>query len=408
MGHRALIIGSLKPIPDEVLGSELLDSCTVLTEAGCAHYYGADTDVSLVPSIDDLTAVRDAAREILAARNVDAVLAPTEFGVAVGGLLRSYFGIDGMGFDTAHAFANKYVMKRRLAAAGVPVTPFRQVLDLAGLPAAADALGWPVVVKPVFGSGTVGVSVVASEAGLRDFRAGPEAALLRQAGCPLIAERHVDVAAEYHADGVVVDGEPRFLAVSRYLAPVLRGIGGMQGSYQLPASHPDAAAVRELHRDAVRALGMRDGVTHLEVFGTASGFRVGEIACRPGGGGIVDSIALQYGVDMWQAYLETALGRPPTLDAVPADDVVVNVMLPARPGRITRLSAAEDLAGVPGVARVTMLHRPGDVISDVRYSTNITGLVYLIVPSPGDVDRAVRAVADAYEFAVSPADPVPA
>lgn len=73
----------------------------------------------------------------------DAVLAPTEFGVASAGLLRSSYGIDGMGFETAHAFANKYVMKKKLASAGVPVAPFRPVHRLADLPSAADELGWP-------------------------------------------------------------------------------------------------------------------------------------------------------------------------------------------------------------------------------------------------------------------------
>lgn len=406
MGHHALAIGSLKPLPTEVMTSPLLDSVTVVTEPGCAGYYGPGTEVVLVPGVDDFTAVRDAALGVLGDRPIDAILTPTEFGVATGGLLRSYFGLPGEGFETAHAFANKYVMKRRLAAAGVPVAPFRQAFRLDGLPAAAEDLGWPVVVKPVFGSGTVGVDVIESPVRFREFRESPAGAALRTAGCPLIVERYVDIETEYHCDGVVTDGEPVFVSVSRYLRPVLDGVGHMQGSHHLPPDHPDAVAVRELHTAAVRALGMRAGVTHLEVLRTSEGFLVGEIACRPGGGGIVRGVRLQHGVDLWQAYTETSLGLRPALAPVERADLVVNVMLPARPGRITRLSSAEELAAVPGVTEVDLAHKPGDVISDVMYSTNLAGLVYLAAPALDDVDPLVEGVSDAYVFDVSSASPV--
>jgi hypothetical protein len=151
---------------------------------------------------------------------------------------------------------------------------------------------------------------------------------------------------------------------------------------------------------------MRAGVTHLEVLRTSEGFLVGEIACRPGGGGIVRSVRLQYGVNLWQAYTETALGLRPSLAPVEREDLVVNVMLPARPGRITRLSDAGELAAVPGVTEVDLAHEPGDVIGEVMYSTNLAGLVYLAAPSLDDVDALVRGVSDAYVFDVAPANPV--
>ncbi|MFE3263679.1 hypothetical protein [Streptomyces sp. NPDC059215] len=396
MSHNALIIGSLKPVPAQVLECSLLDRISVITEPECAHYYDSRVEVLLVDSVDDFTAVREAALTILADHPVDAVLTPTEFGVATGGLLRSHYGIGGMDFETAHAFSNKYVMKRKLAAAGIPVAPFRQVYRLELLPAAADELGWPVVVKPVFGSGTVGVAAIASAAGFAEYVESAASADLRAARFPLVAEQYLDIEAEYHCDGVVMQGRTEFAATSRYLAPVLRGLGGIQGSYHLPQTHPDAIAVRELHDAAVAALGMKAGVTHLEVLRTPHGFLVGEVACRPGGGGIVRGVELQYGVDLWRAHVETSLGVRPTLDVVARESTVVNVMLPASAGRITRLTGEKELAAVPGVTEVVMFHGEGDVISDVMYSTNITGVVFLAAPTLADVDQLVRGLKDVY------------
>lgn len=403
MPHHVLAVASFRPLPAEVMTSSLISRLTVITEPAQVRHYPAGVDVFTVESIDDFTAVRDTTLAILEQRRVDAVLCPTELGIAVCGLLRSYFGIPGMGFDAANAFSNKFVMKQRIAGAGLPVTPFRLVPRLAGLPAAAQDLGWPVVVKRCFGGGTMDVAVIRSAADFARFYDAPESAGLRDAGCPLIAEKFVSIEAEYHCDGIVDEGTTKFASVSKYLSPVLRGVGGIQGSYHLAATDPDAAAIHRIHEDVVQALRMRSGVTHLEVFKTASGFLVGEIACRPGGGGIVKSVALQYGVDLWRAFVETSLGLPPTIDLDVRDDTVINVMLPARPGRILQLSAAEHFAAaLPGVLDTTMVLKPGDVVDDISHSMKVTGVVFLAARSVHDVDDLVRGVCDTYVLRTEP------
>lgn len=55
-----------------------------------------------------------------------------------------------------------------------------------------------------------------------------------------------------------------------------------------------------------------------------------------------------------------------------------------------------------------MLHAPGDIVSDVMYSTNLGGLVFLTASSPDDADRLMRGVADAYVFEVAPTSSAPA
>ncbi|MGW0302453.1 hypothetical protein ACWDYK_38070 [Streptomyces anthocyanicus] len=97
----------------------------------------------------------------------------------------------------------------------------------------------------------------------------------------------------------------------------------------------------------------------------------------------------------------------PTLEPVPCQGTVANVMLPARPGRIARLSTAEELTALPGVVQVSMLHVPGDVVGDVMFSTNVNGLVFLTAPSPEDADRLIRGVADAYAYEVAPPSTAP-
>ncbi|MFF7635017.1 ATP-grasp domain-containing protein [Kitasatospora sp. NPDC008050] len=400
--HDVLVVSSYKPLPARLLADELLGRVHVITEPAFAGLHGPRAEVTTVADIDDLSAVCDAALDILAEGPIDAVLTPAEAGIAASGLLRSHYGIQGIGYETANACSNKYVMKRTLAAAGVPVTPFRPVYRLDGVPAAAAELGWPVVVKPTFGGGAFDVVELATPQDFLAFAEGPRAQRLRERRTPLLVESLVEMAAEYHCDAVVHEGEVLFAAVSRYHGPVLRSLGGFVGSYPLPEGHPDRPAAHALLRRVLTAVGLRSGVAHVEMFRTADAILVGELACRPPGGGLVEGLALQYGVDLWQAFLETSLGLAPTLSPHSADHIVVNSMLPARPGRITAITPAEKLAALPDVLQVSLTRRVGDLIDPDLYSTSHTGVVLFAVEREEEVPLRLAELAQLYALDVAP------
>ncbi|QMU70505.1 ATP-grasp domain-containing protein [Streptacidiphilus sp. P02-A3a] len=402
--HDVLVLSSYKPLPARLLASELVGRVSVITEPPFAHCYGPGVRVRTVPSVDDLTAVCQAALAVFADGPVDAVLAPAEAGIAASGLLRSHYGVQGIGYQTANACSNKYAMKRALAAAGVPVAAFRPVYRLAEVPRAAAELGWPVVVKPSFGGGAFNVVELRSPHAFEAFAAGPGSAGLRAQRTPLLVESLVEMTAEYHCDAVVHEGEPLFAAVSRYHGPVLRTVGALNGSYPLPETHPDRPAALALLREVLAAVGLRSGVAHVELLRTETGLLVGEIACRPPGGGLVEGLALQYGVDLWQAFLETSLGLPPTLRPRRARRIVANSMLPAKPGRITAITPAEQLAALPGVLRVTMTRRVGDVVDADVYSTSSTGVVLFAVDREEQVPERLRDLARLYRLDVAPTE----
>ena len=68
-------------------------------------------------------------------------------------------------------------------------------------------------------------------------------------------------------------------------------------------SQPKLAGGIALGRAALDVLGMGDGFTHMEWFLTPSGEAVfGEIACRPGGAGLVDQINYTCDIDLHRAW----------------------------------------------------------------------------------------------------------
>lgn len=205
---------------------------------------------------------------------------------------------------------------------------------------------------------------------------------------------------ECHCDAVVQDGKVIFAAPSRYFSPILGKTDTFSGSYLLPEGHEDFASITNLNDQVVHALGLTNGVTHLELFKTGSDFLVGEIACRPGGGGITEAVRRHHGVDLWGAFWGTSLGLPPAITPSNSEGILEKVMLPTQPGRIIKLSPEEDLAACPGVVAVNMSLSVGDVIPPDLTSATTTGLVFFSAQDEAEMTERLGKLAEAYVLEV--------
>ncbi|SCG46258.1 ATP-grasp domain-containing protein [Micromonospora zamorensis] len=378
---------------------------SVISMPGYLDWYDAGTDLEVVDTIENLDLVRAAALRIRERNPFDYVVAPSEWSVPAGGFIRSYFGIPGPSFDVANAFSNKFVMKQKVAAAGLPVARFRRVNTLGQLVAVGDELGWPYVLKSAFGGGSENVFVVRDTEHAKSIMAGETLARLSDLDSPMLAEEFVDIDTEFHCDGVVVDGKAVFAAASRYLAPVLDSLGGVIGSYTLPDDHADARLICDLHDRVVTALGLPDGVTHLEVLKSSRGYLVGEIACRTAGGGIPLQLEHQYGVDTTDALIATSIGDPVELDVPSRSDYMIQYMLPRPVGTVTAISAAADLRSAAGVEYVEISTKVGDHLAGPVDSSVYAGIVLIRAATEAQVAERCAEIARRYRIDVA-AEPV--
>ena len=199
------------------------------------------------------------------------VIALSERAAPAAAYLRTYLGIDGPSFDAVMNNTNKFAMKRRFRAVGLPTADFVLASSPEQVIRAGSALGLPVVVKPVFGSG-VDATVVVREADefastrIQDhLHRLADPLTTSEKEFPVLVERFLEVTDEYHCDGYVVDGEVRFSQVSRYLCPAMEYSSNVFGSYLIDPADPAAREVLSMHERAVRATGVERGVTHFEV-----------------------------------------------------------------------------------------------------------------------------------------------
>lgn len=380
-----------------------------VTEPRFVDQYPSGTELALVDNLNDPQAAVQAVAAQLPLGEFTHVVALSERAAQTAGRLRDHLGLPGISFETVVNCTDKAAMKQRFRDVGLRTARFTQADTVEDVVAAARDIGYPVIVKPVNGSGVDATEVVRSpeELDSRELRSYlrrlETPATTSEKGFPVLVEEYLEVLDEYHCDGLVVDGRVVHVRASRYLKPVIDYASGPFGSHLLDQESALAAEIRELHELAVRAVGLRDGVTHFEVLGTAQGLLAGELACRPGGGGIRRMLQLDSGFDTWAAYIASSLGEPydhAPSPAAPEAGRLVEILLPAERGTVVEISTAEDFARVPGLVEVDLRLRVGDTVGGLMDSSTVSALILARTTEEHGPDEITQAVADAFHLKV--------
>ncbi|MFE7525296.1 ATP-grasp domain-containing protein [Kitasatospora sp. NPDC057542] len=219
-------------------------------------------------------------------------------------------GLPGSPPDTIVACRDKAATRSVLTAAGVPQPASHTVSTVAEALAAADRIGYPVIIKPRSMAGSCGVMRVDDPQQLTEAFAGADGDFL---GLPR-HERNVLVeefltGPEISVDAVIHDGEvtPTVLARKR-LGPEPYFV---ETGHDVDAGDPlleDTELIGQL-RDIHRALGFVHGATHSEFKLTPKGPRLVEVNARLGGELIPYLGRLASGADAAVAAAHAAAGR---------------------------------------------------------------------------------------------------
>lgn len=235
---------------------------------------------------------------------IERVIAPSERFLLLAARLRTDLGLQGIQYHTAHLFRDKLDMKRTVGAAGVPVPDFTALDAREQIP----QLDWhttPKVMKRRDYVGAMDIHVVHSAKHALQVwdRLDPD---------PGRYEIETFVEGDlYHCDAVVYQGAVVFASSARYIVkPGDFARGGAGGSTLAPPG-PLRNRIHQLNAQVIGALGLQDGVTHLEVFHTPYDELVFcEVAARPGGGFIDLMNRRAHGVNLTELAILLEAGLP--------------------------------------------------------------------------------------------------
>jgi formate-dependent phosphoribosylglycinamide formyltransferase (GAR transformylase) len=233
-----------------------------------------------------------------------AILEPIQVQLAK---IREHFGIPGTSVNTADLFRDKARMKDALRAAGLPCARHKLLTTHADATAFVAEVGFPIVLKPPAGMACKATWRIQNADQLREALD----AVRPSPADPTLAEEFLR-GQEYSFETVTVGGTPRFWSVTRYFPTPLEVMEQpwIQWCVHLPRdlSGHEWDGARAMGVAAVEALGLEDGVTHMEWFRKDDGsLAIGEIAARPPGANIVRLTGLAYDADMYRAWARAAI-----------------------------------------------------------------------------------------------------
>lgn len=265
------------------------------------------------------------------------VLATSEYDLVRAGRLRDRLGLSGQGEASAMAFRDKVLMKD-LAKEVVDVPRYQRVRSVADLHDFIQRVGYPVVVKPVDGAGSLNTFVLKDRADLGRF-------LDRCETGDYEVEEFIR-GQMYTVDGLFFDGRIALSWTSRYVNDCLSYQEGKQASMvQLDDGH----ALRERLEDFARKLLARlptPRVTtfHAEIFHAERDDRLVlcEVASRTGGGGINELGVHRFGFNIHHAWMGSQCGlfeAPPHPQPPRAASLFGFAQIPPRTGKLVELPA---------------------------------------------------------------------
>jgi hypothetical protein len=289
---------------------------------------------------------------------------------------------------------DKKRMKTLLASRGIPMNPYR-ICSLGELETAAADLMPPYVVKPLDSQGQRGVYLVGTI----------EEASVRARETLSFSRKEELCIEEYYPSGEITascwsrEGKVYLLAATDRLSFYDPPYIGICNAHLFPSRHlPDSMEeIYDLCRRSAEALGITDGPVYVQILRGNEGLRVNEIAARIGGAYEDIFIPRIEGFDILEANLRGVLGRavePPSrrIFSYPPKAYIASQLFYLRPGKVRKVTPAEEIRGLPGVVEIYTGIRGGEVALPVTSSSQRAGFVVIEGRSRSELNARISEV----------------
>ncbi|WP_129306978.1 ATP-grasp domain-containing protein [Streptomyces sp. L2] len=354
----------------------------------------AEVSEALLTDYREPAAVAELLRAVHARRPVERVVSMIEDGLETAATATDALGLPGTGTAVVGLLQDKLAFRSLLNARSVDPTAARIGHGEEDLRTFVETYG-PTVVKPRYGSGSIGVRVVhgpdevpevaswAAGFGLHTFLMeeylrGPEISVEAFS----YAGRHVVLA---HTAKETLDS--------------LVEIAHVQPAALTPEL---TAAVDDLVVRMLDAVGLRDGPSHTEVKLTPDGPRLVESHNRRGGDRIADLAGEVYGIDIDAlAWLWYAGRTEPVAPGEPRCGAAVR-FLTAEPGVVEAVTGADAVRADPHVVDLQISVGPGDTVHPIAWSYDRSGLVIVRGADADDARERAAKLADAVVIRTTP------
>ncbi|WP_367139893.1 MULTISPECIES: ATP-grasp domain-containing protein [Streptomyces] len=258
---------------------------------------------------------------------------------------------------------DKHAFRQACAAVSVPAPRSTAAPDVDSALAAAEATGYPVVLKPSIGTGSYGVVSAADADELRWHFPEVRDESDGQDGVPLVEEFLIGpvVSAEVLYSG----GVPHVLGISDRIMSELPYFMELAIRFPVDLSPEAHEQIERICADLARLMAYENGPAHIEFTLTAEGPKVVEFNPRFAGRNVSTMVSAALDWNVFDGVIASYLGEPVNAPA-PVGAAAEQALYAKRGGRFEDVAGRELADRVPGLRDIRITARAGDVLPDAK------------------------------------------
>jgi len=349
--------------------------------------------------------------ELAATRPFDAIVSVDDGASTVAASAAAALGLPHNPPDSVETARNKHRFRQRLAAAGLPSPDFRLVGFTDDVGRVAREVSYPCVLKPLTLSMSRGViradghnSFVDAFHRIADIIADPGARTPGEAADHILVESYIP-GTEYALEGLIERGRLHVLAIFDKPEP-LEGPYFEETIYVTPADIPDErrAAITAAAQDAVTAIGLSDGPTHIDLRVNETGIYILEADARSIGGYCGRSLRFAGGARLEDIILRQAAGLPvESLERAAEAAGVMMIPIPAT-GILREVRGIETAEAVAGIEQVAITIPVGRPVVELPEGDRYLGFIIARGAATADVVASLKDAHARLEFVIASGD----
>jgi biotin carboxylase len=387
---------------------------------------------------EDLQHTLDLAAGLHRDRPVAGVLSFSESGVIAASMVARHLGLPGNPPRAALRARNKYLMRQTLQQAGLPTPPFHLVRTASQIRALLQEAGKPMVLKPISGSSSYGVTRLTPEHSeaqiaarledvqtyIREYRQhnphypfefwlppeglgipgqdvfSPEEDFLLEGFIP---------GQQFSVDGLACGEQITCLGVIE-IERIRDAAFFMEYEEWMPTRLGPAQErqIEAVVARAVRALGLERSCFHCEVKVNPEGVFVLEVAARRGADNISDFLQQVMGVDIYEEGVRLACGEERHYPELrPRCCMRMRYFLPPASGVLDAIEGIETVRQDPRVSELEFEVAPGDPVLTPPEGFEFLGYLSVRGATPEEATAALEELYAGIQFHIAPALALP-
>ncbi|MER9783445.1 acetyl-CoA carboxylase biotin carboxylase subunit family protein [Mesorhizobium sp. M0217] len=314
------------------------------------------------------------------------------------GKICRHFDLPGPNPESVEQCCDKFTQRQLLSDAGVPTPAYRLAANAADLESSAAQIGWPVIVKPAVGSGSIGVRLCRDVNELAEHTTYLLSGQHMWPSPPRILVEEFAEGPLYWADimgdqivgiGTADCGPPPHFVSRACTVPA-------------PLTDDEHRCIADVSLSSLRALGLGWGPTGIEFRWTKRGPVVIEVNPRLHGAPTPQLLQLAWGIDLVSEHIKLATGEEWDLRRKHSQIAAARYLIADRDGIFERIADGSQEAALPGVAEVKFYIPPKTPI--VRKGDYRDWLGHVIATSPwhAQTEEILQHAVDSLHWSITP------